>query len=87
MSVLNRLIIFMIRLKLHLKKKQIFQFDNQKTNSIYWFTSDALMKNEHGHSYKSSVSLNWLLDKECRVIPPKSVLFGADFDGDIISRR
>lgn len=35
MSILNRLIIFLIRLKLHLKKGQHFQFENQKTDSVY----------------------------------------------------
>ena len=67
MSILNKLIIFLIRLKLHLKKGQKFQFTNQKTNSVYWFTEEALMKIENGYQYKSSVSLNWLLDKDCQL--------------------
>lgn len=48
MSILNRLVIFLIRLKLHLKKGQKFQFDNQKTDAVYWFTEGALMKMENG---------------------------------------
>lgn len=38
MTLLNKLIIFLIRLKLHLKKGERFQFDNQKTDSIYWLS-------------------------------------------------
>ena len=72
MTFLNRLIIFLIRLKLHLKKGQRFQFDNQKTDSVYWFTEGTLMKMEYGRRYEASVSLNWLLNPDCKVIPPRS---------------
>lgn len=74
MMFLNKLIIFLVRRKLHLGKNEGFQFDNQKTDSVYWFTEDSLMKMEHGHSYKSGVSLNWLLDKNCKIHPPYSYL-------------
>ncbi len=67
---MNKLIIFLIRLKLHLKKGEKFQFDNQKTDSVYWFTESALMKMEHGFRYEASVSLNWLLNKDCKVVTP-----------------
>ena len=50
MRILNRLVIFLIRLKLHLKKGQKFQFDNQKTDAVYWFTEGALMKMENPSS-------------------------------------
>lgn len=30
----------------------------------------------------SSVSLNWLLNKDCKIRPPKPLLSAADFDGD-----
>lgn len=69
MNIINRLVIFLIRLKLHLKKGQYFQFDNQKTDAVYWFTEGTLMKMVHGFRYESSVSLNWLLDKNCKIIP------------------
>lgn len=69
---MNSLIIFLIRLRLHLKKGQSFQFDNQKTNSVYWFTEEALMKMEHGIRRKSSVSLNWLLNKDCKISHPRA---------------
>lgn len=67
MNIINRLVIFLIRLKLHLKKGQCFQFDTQKTDSVYWFTEGTLMKMVHGFKYESSVSLNWLLDKNCKI--------------------
>lgn len=73
MSILNRLIIFLIRLKLHLRRGQKFQFDNQKTDAIYWFTEEALMKMEKGLRYESGVSLNWLLNEDCKTkTPPTS---------------
>jgi hypothetical protein len=74
MSILNRLIIFLIRLRLHLKKGQKFQFDNQKTDSVYWFTEGTLMKMENGRRYESSVSLNWLLNEDCKIRAPMKAL-------------
>lgn len=68
--LLNKLIIFLVRLKLHLKKGQKFQFDNQKTDSVYWFTESALIKMENGHRYEASVSLNWLLNEDCKIKSP-----------------
>lgn len=74
MSILNRLIVFLVRLKLHLKKGQKFQFDNQKTDSVYWFTEGTLMKMENGRRYESSVSLNWLLNEDCKIRAPMKAL-------------
>ena len=76
--MLIKLIIFLIRMKLHLRKGEKFQFDNQKTDSVYWFTESALMKMERGLRYESSVSLNWLLTKDCKIRPPYVAL---DIDG------
>lgn len=70
MGILEKLIIFLIRLKLHLKRGQAFQFDNQKTDSVYWFTEGTLMKMENGHRYEASVSLNWLLNRDCKIKAP-----------------
>lgn len=47
-DILNKLIIFLLRLKLHVGKGERFQFDNQKTDSVYWFTESTLMEMEHG---------------------------------------
>lgn len=76
--MLIKLIIFLIRMKLHLRKGEKFQFDNQKTDSVYWFTESALMKMERGLRYESSVSLNWLLNKDCKIRSPYVAL---DIDG------
>lgn len=64
---MKRLIIFLIRKHLGLKERQAFQFINQKSNAVYYFTKDAVMKAWHGVISKSTVSLNWLLDDECEI--------------------
>lgn len=72
---MKRLIIFLIRMRLGLKKGETFQFTNQKTNDIYYFTDTALTKKSglvnhpgiESISVLSGVSLNWLLDKECEI--------------------
>lgn len=79
----KRLIIFLIRKRLGLKKYEDFQFTNQKSNEIYYFTETNLMKkyaddpvkpNVRSNWFlddhvKSNVSLNWLLDDNCKVNP------------------
>lgn len=65
--MITRLVLMLIRIKLGLKKYESFTFTNQKTSSIYWFTPTKLMKNERGITRPSTVSLNWLLDKECEI--------------------
>ena len=77
---MKRLIIFLVRKKLGLKKYQEFQFVNQKTNARYFFTSDSVMKMHDSRLDKSSVSLNWLLDDECQII--KMYQRGVDMDED-----
>lgn len=76
--MLDRIIVFLIRLKLGVKKCQLFRFSNQKTKDLFYFTSDRLLKIEYrwpinyldeGTLKQSGVPLNWLLDKECKVIP------------------
>ena len=68
--MLRRIIIFLVRKKLGLKKGQMFRFANQKSeNNLYCFTDKEVMKYEyHGDHYEkhlSSVSLNWLLSDFC----------------------
>ena len=62
---MKRLIVFLIRKRLGLKKDEQFQFTNQKSDDIYWFTKDSLMKDEKGVIKQSSTSMNWILDNEC----------------------
>lgn len=66
---MKRLIIFLIRKRLGLKKYEQFRFDNQRTSNVYYFSDEKLVKLENGAWCKpSSCSLNWLLDSECRII-------------------
>lgn len=66
-KIVNRLILFLIRKKLHLKKYQRFRFDNQKsTHDSYFFTSSNILKiDEKKGIVDSNVSLNWLLNDDC----------------------
>lgn len=65
--MLTRLIIFLIRLKLGVRTYEPFTFTNQKTSSVYWFSPTEIMKSEKGITRQSSVRLNWLLNKECKI--------------------
>lgn len=69
---MKRLILFLIRRRLGLKKGEVFTFDNQKSNSVYWFTSTRLIKRYRTvkgdvRMRLSDVSLNWILDDECKI--------------------
>ena len=65
---MKKLIIFLIRKKLGLKKRERFQFVNQKSNAVYYFTNTEVRKIFLGEDYPSSVSINWLLSAECEII-------------------
>lgn len=75
---MKRLIIFLIRKKLGLKKNELFRFSNQREQSVYYFTDTNLMKIKYGYADKSGVSLNWLLDDECKI--EKMILRGNDYE-------
>ena len=72
---MKRLIIFLVRMRLGLKTYEMFQFSNQKTNDIYYFTETALAKKQLKYvnsnrivvTLLSGVSLNWLLNKDCKI--------------------
>ena len=64
---MRRVVIFLIRWKLKLKKYEQFKFVNQKTDAVYYFTESNLMKRWRGQTMLSGVSVNWLLDKDCKV--------------------
>ena len=65
----KRLILFLIRTRLGLKKHQQFRFANQKSRTdSYYFGKDRIYKIEGCKIVESSVSLNWLLDKNCSII-------------------
>lgn len=64
----KRLIIFLIRRRLGLKKCEHFVFVNQKSpTDCYYFMKDKIIKVEGSRCIPSSVSLNWLLDDECKI--------------------
>ena len=63
----RRFIIWLIRTKLKLELYQRFQFVGQKSDAVYYFTEANVMKEWRGMTMQSGVSLNWLLDKECKV--------------------
>ncbi len=64
---MRRFVIFLIRKKLGLKKCERFKFIGQKTDAVYYFTESNLMKCWRGQTMLSGVSINWLLDNECKV--------------------
>lgn len=68
---IRRLVIFLVRKRLGLKKCEHFVFTNQKTNAEYWFTSTRILKCENGVISRSNVSLNWLLNDACTIAPAK----------------
>lgn len=64
---MRKIVIFLIRKKLGLKKYEKFRFIEQKTNAVYYFTESNLMKYWRNQTMLSGVSLNWLLDSECKI--------------------
>ena len=65
--MIDRIVIFLIRRKLGLKKHEEFKFIGQKTPDVYYFTSTQLRKEMFGVDVKSGVSLNYLLSDECEI--------------------
>lgn len=71
---MTKLIIFLIRRKLGLKKGEEFQFANQKSKiDRYYFTDTTLMKRHwelNGPCWekKSNVKLNYILSDGCKIV-------------------
>lgn len=66
--MIKKLIIFLIRRKLVLKKYEGFRFTNQKNNCIYYFSDDALLReNPNGYVRECHAGLNFLLSDECKI--------------------
>lgn len=88
-TLLSNVIIFLVRKKLGLRLYECFKFTNQKSDAVYYFVKDGLVKASmsiHGtpqHSGRypwgsrpiesplmlepSGVSLNWLLNPDCKI--------------------
>lgn len=64
---MRKIVIFLIRKRLGLKKYEKFRFVNQKTDAIYYITEDNVMKIWRNQTMLSGVSVNWLLDKDCKI--------------------
>lgn len=79
---MKKLIIFLIRKRLGLGKRELFQFSNQKTNAVYYFDDDVIYKvndwspDSSSCLTESGVSLNWLLSDECRNSIRADILLG-----------
>lgn len=63
----KKLILYLVRKKIGLKKGAWFKFVGQKSDDVYLFTDDGLYKVHNGEYQKSGVSLNWLIDDECKI--------------------
>ena len=68
---MNKLILFLIRRKLGVKKNELFRFTNQKTDAVYYFSDRNLFKILDGVRILSNVKINWLFNKKCKVEPLK----------------
>lgn len=70
MKLIKRLILFLVRKRLGLKKNEYFRFDSQKSNTTYYFTDKEIWKidNDNFVVELSGVSLNWLLNDDCKII-------------------
>lgn len=66
-DILKKFVIYLVRKRLGLKTYEMFQFVGQKSDATYYFTEDAVMKIWRGVTEKSGVSLNWLLDEDCKI--------------------
>ena len=64
---MRKIVIFLIRKKLGLKKYEKFRFVGQKTDAVYYFTEDNIMKIWRNQTILSGVSVNWLLDNDCEI--------------------
>ena len=67
MRLVRKFVLFLIRKKLGLNKYEEFRFIGQKSDAVYWFTNYRLMKRWRGQTMLSGVSVNWLLDKDCKI--------------------
>ena len=66
---MRRLILFLVRKRLGLKKYEHFRFTNQRSKTdTYYFGETILWKRIVGDiDCPSNVSLNWILDHECEI--------------------
>lgn len=66
----RRIVLFLVRKKLRVKRNDEFYFNNQKNKKDrYYFTKDHIyhIDTKAGTIEPSSVSLTWLLDEACGI--------------------
>lgn len=74
-NLLKKIVLFCVRKRLKVEKYELFRFTNQiSKNAVYFFDDDGLMKtwwtkgsSMYDGAVKSTASLNWLLDDECKI--------------------
>ena len=67
-KLMKKVILFLVRKRLGLRKYEWFRFINQKSTAMYRFDNDGIAKYWGGVEERSNVSLNWLLDEDCKII-------------------
>ena len=70
---MTRLILFLIRLKLGVKKNERFEFANQKSIYDYYYINSynifKVMVRKHDIKTRpANVSLSWLLSPKCEIV-------------------
>lgn len=72
---MKRLILFLIRKRLGLKRNEHFRFANQASEKdYYYFARTYLVKMRWSNYWEkyitgpSNCSLNWLLDENCQIV-------------------
>lgn len=76
---MKRLILFLIRRRLGLRKWQPFRFTNQKSKrNVYMFAEKSILKIDNdsvrpGRIYLSHVSLNWIISDDCEIVKLKEI--------------
>lgn len=70
---MTKFILFLLRIKLGVKKNERFQFDNQKNKANYYYISDnklqkIMCRKDMVMERRANVSINWLLDSECKIV-------------------
>lgn len=60
-NLVKRLIIFLIRRRLGVRRYQFFQFDDKLNDSWYYFTRTHLMKSTYDGDRPSNLSLMYIM--------------------------
>lgn len=65
---MKKLVLYLVRKRLGLKQFEFFRFKGQKSKTVYYFTDQRIVKVYRGGlTAPSGVSLNWLIDDECKI--------------------